>query len=144
MSRNPRNLRPEPSSLVSTFLTHSGDDEDSEDSGIISFFLLLESPESSHRIQLRNVRFDFRMDSREPRTHPASRRGRKLIDAAFRVIVRWRPVNEWGTTVVQPNYYVRSDWATWHLATCGVSDRAPADQQCAKRPGTGAGTSDRK
>ena len=36
VSRNPRNLRPEPSSLVSTSLTHSGDDEDSEDSGVIS------------------------------------------------------------------------------------------------------------
>ena len=55
VSRNPRNLRPESSSLVSTSLTHSGDDEDSEDSGIISLFFLLESPESSRRIQLQNV-----------------------------------------------------------------------------------------
>ena len=55
VSRNPRNLRPEPSSLVSTSFTHSGDDEDSGDSGIISLFGLLEYPESSHRIQLQNV-----------------------------------------------------------------------------------------
>ena len=39
MSRNPRNLRPESSSLVSTSFTHSGDDEDSGDPGIISLFL---------------------------------------------------------------------------------------------------------
>ena len=58
MSRNPRNLRPESSSLVSTSLTHIGDDEDSEDSGIISLFVLLESPESSHIIQLRKVCID--------------------------------------------------------------------------------------
>ena len=38
VSRNPRNLRQGSSSLVSTSLTHSGDDEDSEDSGIISLF----------------------------------------------------------------------------------------------------------
>ena len=38
LSRNPRNLRPETSSLVSTSLTHSEDDEDSEDSGIVSLF----------------------------------------------------------------------------------------------------------
>ena len=38
VSRNPRNLRPEPSSLVSTSFTHSGGDEDSGDSGIISLF----------------------------------------------------------------------------------------------------------
>ena len=38
VSRNPRNLRPGSSSLVSTSLTHSGDDEDSEDSGIIQLF----------------------------------------------------------------------------------------------------------
>ena len=55
VSRNPRNLRPESSPLVSTSLTHSGDDEDPEDSGIISLFVLLESPESSRRIQLQNV-----------------------------------------------------------------------------------------
>ena len=55
VSRNPRNIRPESSSLVSTSLTHGGDDEDSEDSGIISLFVLLESPESSHRTQLQNV-----------------------------------------------------------------------------------------
>ena len=55
VSRNPRNLRPESSSLVSTSFTHSGDDEDSGDSGIISLFFLLESPESSRRIQLQNV-----------------------------------------------------------------------------------------
>ena len=41
--------------LVSTSITHSGDDEDSGDSGIISLFVLLESPESSRRIQLRNA-----------------------------------------------------------------------------------------
>ena len=55
VSRNPRNIRPESSSLVSTSLTHNGGDEDSEDSGIILLFLLLESPESSRRIQLQNV-----------------------------------------------------------------------------------------
>ena len=38
VSRNPRDLRPGPSSLVSASLTHSGDDEDSKDSGIISLF----------------------------------------------------------------------------------------------------------
>ena len=39
VSWNPRNLRSESSSpLVSTALTHSGDDEDSEDSGIIAIF----------------------------------------------------------------------------------------------------------
>ena len=38
VSRNPWNLRPEPSSLVSTSFTHSGDDEDSGDSGIILLF----------------------------------------------------------------------------------------------------------
>ena len=38
LSRNPRNIRPESSSLVSTSPTHSGDDEDSEDTGIISLF----------------------------------------------------------------------------------------------------------
>ena len=38
VSRNPRNLRPGSSSLVSTSLTHSGDDEDSEDSGVILLF----------------------------------------------------------------------------------------------------------
>ena len=38
VSRNPRNLRPESSSLVSTSPTHSGDGEDSEDSGIFSLF----------------------------------------------------------------------------------------------------------
>ena len=42
MSRNPRNLCRESSSLVSTSLTHSGDDEDPEDSGIISLFLCAE------------------------------------------------------------------------------------------------------
>ena len=35
-------------------LTHSGDDEDSEDSGVILLFFL-GSPESSHRTQLKNV-----------------------------------------------------------------------------------------
>ena len=55
VSRNPRNLRPESSSLVSTSFTHSGDDEDPGDSGIISLFFLLESPESSRRTQLQNV-----------------------------------------------------------------------------------------
>ena len=55
VSRNPRNIRPESSSLVSTSLTHSGDDDDSEDSGIISLLFLLGSPESSRRTQLRNV-----------------------------------------------------------------------------------------
>ena len=38
MSRNPRNLSPESSSLVSTSFTHSGNDEDFGDSGIISLF----------------------------------------------------------------------------------------------------------
>ena len=39
LARNLPNLRQEPSSLVSTSLTHSGDDEDSEDSSrIISLF----------------------------------------------------------------------------------------------------------
>ena len=38
LARNLPNLRQEPPSLVSTSLTHSGDDEDSEDSGIISLF----------------------------------------------------------------------------------------------------------
>ena len=38
MARNLPNLRKESSSLVSTSLTHSGDDEDYEDSGIISLF----------------------------------------------------------------------------------------------------------
>ena len=55
LARNLPNLRQESSSLVSTSLTHSGDDEDSEDSGIISLFFLLESPESPHRTQLRNA-----------------------------------------------------------------------------------------
>ena len=55
MARNLPNLRQESSSLVSTSLTHSGDDEDSEDSGIISLFFLLESPESSHRTHVRNA-----------------------------------------------------------------------------------------
>ena len=56
VSRNPRNLRQEFSSLVSTSFTYSGDEEDSGDSGIIPLLFLLESPESSHRTQLRNVR----------------------------------------------------------------------------------------
>ena len=43
---------PEPSFMVSTSFTHSGDDEDSGDSRIILLFFLLESPESSHRTQL--------------------------------------------------------------------------------------------
>ena len=57
VSRNPRNLRPESSSLVSTSLTRSGDDEDSEDSGIISLFFCwnLRNLESSHKTQLQNV-----------------------------------------------------------------------------------------
>lgn len=68
------------------------------------------------------------MDSREPRIHPASRRGRKLIDATFRVIARWRPVNEWGTIVVQPDCSVR-------IGRLGdVSGRAPADQRTADGP----------
>ena len=44
VSRNPRNIRPEPSSLVSTSFTHSWDDEDPGDSEIILLFVLLESP----------------------------------------------------------------------------------------------------
>ena len=68
------------------------------------------------------------MDSREPRIHLASRRGRKLTDATFRVIARWRPVNEWGTIVVQPNCSIR-------IGRLGdVSDRAPADQRTADGP----------
>ena len=55
VNRNPRNLRPESSSLVSTPLTHSGDDEDPEDSGIILLFFVLGSPGSAHRTQLQNV-----------------------------------------------------------------------------------------
>ena len=68
------------------------------------------------------------MDSREPRIHPASRRGRKLVDATFRAIAKWRPVNEWGTIVVQPNCSVR-------IGRLGdVSDRALADQRTADGP----------
>ena len=55
VSRNPPNRSPKSFSMVSTSFTHSGDDEDSGDSGIISLFFLLESPESSQRIQLQNV-----------------------------------------------------------------------------------------
>ena len=55
LARNLPNLRQESSSLVSTSLTHSGDDDDSEDSGIISLFSPLKSPESSHRTHVRNA-----------------------------------------------------------------------------------------
>ena len=41
LARNLPNLRQESSSLVSTSLTHSGDDEDSEDSGIILLFFVV-------------------------------------------------------------------------------------------------------
>ena len=60
-SRNLRNLRAESSSLVSTPLAHSGDDEDYEDSVFFASnnFLLLGSPEhapeSPQRTQLRKV-----------------------------------------------------------------------------------------
>ena len=41
---------------------------------------------------------------RAPRIDPTSRRGRKLIDATFRAIAKWRPTCEWGAVVVQqPN-----------------------------------------
>ena len=68
------------------------------------------------------------MDSREPRIHLASRRGRKHTDATFRVIARWRPVSEWGTIVVQPDCSVQI------VRLGGVSDRAPADQRTADGP----------
>ena len=65
------------------------------------------------------------MDDRAPRIDPTSRRGRKLIDATFRAIAKWRPACEWGTVVVQPNCAVR-------IGRLGdVSDRAPADQRTA-------------
>ena len=65
------------------------------------------------------------MDDRGPRIDPTSRRGRKLIDATFRAIAKWRPTCEWGTVVVQPNCAVR-------IGRLGdVSDRAPADQRTA-------------
>ena len=65
------------------------------------------------------------MDDRAPRIDPTSRRGRKLIDATFRAIAKWRPTCEWGTVVVQPNCAVR-------IGRLGdVSDRAPADQRTA-------------
>ena len=68
---------------------------------------------------------DARMNDRTPRIDPTSRRGRKLIDAAFRAIAKWRPTCEWGTVVVQPNCAVR-------IGRLGdVSDRAPADQRTA-------------
>ena len=68
---------------------------------------------------------DARMDDRDPRIDPTSRRGRKLIDATFRAIAKWRPTCEWGTVVVQPNCAVR-------IGRLGdVSDRAPADQRTA-------------
>jgi len=47
------------------------------------------------------------MDDRAPRIDPTSRRGRKLIDATFRAIAKWRPACEWGTVVVQLNCAVR-------------------------------------
>ena len=51
----------------------------------------------------RTVHFmDSRMDDRAPRIDPTSRRGRKLIDATFRAIAKWRPACEWGTIVDQP------------------------------------------
>ena len=65
------------------------------------------------------------MDDRAPRIDPTSRRGRKLIDATFRAIAKWRPTCEWGTVVVQPNCAVRID------RLGDVSDRAPADQRTA-------------
>ena len=65
------------------------------------------------------------MDDRAPRIDPTSRRGRKLIDATFRAIAKWRPTCEWGAVVVQPNCAVR-------IGRLGdVSDRAPADQRTA-------------
>ena len=65
------------------------------------------------------------MGDRAPRIDPTSRRGRKLIDATFRAIAKWRPACEWGTVVVQPNCAVR-------IGRLGdVSDRAPADQRTA-------------
>ena len=48
---NLRNLSAESSSLVSTSLAYSGNDEDSKDSGIISLFFWLESSETSRRIR---------------------------------------------------------------------------------------------
>ena len=42
------------------------------------------------------------MDDRALCIDPTSRRGRKLIDATFRAIAKWRPTCEWGTVVVQP------------------------------------------
>ena len=68
---------------------------------------------------------DPRVDDRAPRIDPTSRRGRKLIDATFRAIAKWRPTCEWGTVFVQPNCAVR-------IGRIGdVSDRAPADQRTA-------------
>ena len=65
------------------------------------------------------------MDDRAPRIDPTSRRGRKLIDAAFRAIAKWRSTCEWGTVVVQPDCGVR-------IGRLGdASDRAPADQRTA-------------
>ena len=63
------------------------------------------------------------MDDHALRIDPTSRRGRKLIDAAFRAIAKWRPAYEWRTVVVQPNCAVR-------IGRLGdVSDHAPADQR---------------
>ena len=68
---------------------------------------------------------DARMDDRAPRIDPTPRRGRKLIDAAFRAITKWRPTCEWRTVVVQPNCAVR-------IGRLGdVSGRAPSDQRTA-------------
>ena len=68
---------------------------------------------------------DSRADDRAPRIDPASRHDRKLIDATFRAIAKWRPACEWGAVFVQPNCAVR-------IGRLGdVSDRAPADQRTA-------------
>ena len=76
LARNLPNLRQEPSSLVSTSLTHSGDDEDPGDSGIISLFCLLESPESSSIIHVRNAcvfHWTAVWPARAPRARPPMR-----------------------------------------------------------------------
>ena len=51
---NLQNLSAKSSSLVSTSLAYSGNDEDSRDSGIVLLFFWLESSESSRRTQLQN------------------------------------------------------------------------------------------
>ena len=73
VSRNPRGLRPEPSSLVSTSFTHSGDYEDSGDPGLFHFCCVLESPESSHRTQLQNVCILYCMFSSVDKSEGGSR-----------------------------------------------------------------------